>query len=205
MLKISLETIIGIDQEALPIVFLFVNKQWCTALCLLMGQDLALSRPLGARLRRYSCLLCLPFSPTHGVLAWGGEVQIFSMWRRGQHWSVYMGAGEDVWVCMLWEGISWALTVEKLHPQGLGMALFASSKVRNWPKNNIHVFFTIKTLEKGRGWGSRNQSLSYLCRYRAARAAKNIDIVACAYISQTGQHCYHTDQATWCYEQEQAN
>ena len=47
---------IRIDQEAPLIVFLFVNKQWCTALCLLMGQDLALSRPLGARLRRYSCL-----------------------------------------------------------------------------------------------------------------------------------------------------
>ena len=96
--------IIRIDQEALPIVFLFVSKQWCTALCLLMGQDLALSRPLGARLRRYICLLCLPLSPTHGVFAWGGEVQIFSMWRRGQHWSVYMGVGEDVWVCMFWEG-----------------------------------------------------------------------------------------------------
>ena len=98
-------SIIWIDQEALLIVFLFVNKQWCTALCLLMGQDLALSRPLGARLRRYSCLLCLPLIPTHGVLAWGGGVQIFSMrslhWRRGQHWSVYMGAGEDVWLCML--------------------------------------------------------------------------------------------------------
>ena len=96
---------IRIDQEAPLIVFLFVNKQWCTALCLLMGQDLALSRPLGARLRRYSCLLCLPLIPTHGVLAWGGEVQIFSMWslhwRRGQHWSVYIGAGEDVWVYIL--------------------------------------------------------------------------------------------------------
>ena len=52
---------------------------------------------------------------------------------------------------------------------------------------------------------SVTQSVSYLCRYRAARAAKNIDIVNCAYISQTRQHCYHTDQATWCYEQEQAN
>ena len=89
--------IIRIDQEALPIVFLFVNKQWCTALCLLVGQDLALSRPLGARLRRYSCLLCLPHSPTHGVLAWGlGGLNLFDVKERAALICVSVYGGDQL-------------------------------------------------------------------------------------------------------------